>query len=92
MQRISPTSNAAWVDRQGWSNTRGRMAETFDLVLSGATVVNHDGAVARDIGIRDGKIVALGTLPLGFTLARYSSLRCSSLPRSTYEKVRGMPL
>ena len=36
------------------------MAETFDLVLSGGVVVNQDGVGARDIGIRDGKIVALG--------------------------------
>ncbi len=41
------------------------MAETYDLLLAGATVVNHDGAVVRDIGVRDGKIVALGTIPSG---------------------------
>jgi len=36
------------------------MAETFDLVLKGANVVNHDGIGQRDIGIRDGRIVRLG--------------------------------
>jgi dihydroorotase len=41
------------------------MAETYDLVLAGATVVNQDGAVARDIGIRDGKIAAIGTIGRG---------------------------
>jgi dihydroorotase len=41
------------------------MAETYDLVLAGATVVNHDGAVARDIAIRDGKITAIGTIAPG---------------------------
>jgi dihydroorotase len=38
------------------------MAETFDLILAGGTVVNQDGAGARDIGIRDGKIAAIGSL------------------------------
>lgn len=38
------------------------MAELFDLVLHGGTVVNHDGVGLRDIGIRDGRIVALGTV------------------------------
>jgi dihydroorotase len=38
------------------------MAQTFDLVLKGATVVNHDGGGVRDIGIRDGRIAALGAL------------------------------
>jgi dihydroorotase len=38
------------------------MAETFDLILSGGTVVNQDGAGARDLGIRDGKIAAIGSL------------------------------
>lgn len=36
------------------------MAETFDLVLTGATVVNQDGVGPRDIGIRDGRIARLG--------------------------------
>jgi dihydroorotase len=38
------------------------MPQTFDLVISGATVVNHDGAGLRDIGVRDGRIAALGDL------------------------------
>ena len=38
------------------------MAETYDLIVKGATVVNHDGAGVRDIGIRGGRIVALGQL------------------------------
>jgi dihydroorotase len=36
------------------------LAETYDLVLTGANVVNQDGVGPRDIGIRGGKIVALG--------------------------------
>lgn len=38
------------------------MAETFDLVLKGGTVVNHDGTGARDVGIRNGRIAALGSI------------------------------
>lgn len=38
------------------------MTEPFDLLLVGATVVNHDGAAVRDIGIRGGRIAALGRL------------------------------
>jgi dihydroorotase len=37
------------------------MTPSFDLVLAGGIVVNHDGAGVRDIGIRDGRIAALGT-------------------------------
>lgn len=38
------------------------MGETYDLVLRGGTVVNQDGEGRRDIGIRDGRIAALGDL------------------------------
>jgi len=38
------------------------MAETFDLILKGGIVVNHDGEGARDIGVRGGLIAALGEL------------------------------
>ncbi len=38
------------------------MADTFDLILTGGTVVNHDGAGIRDLGIRAGRIAALGDL------------------------------
>ena len=37
------------------------MAETYDLILKGGTVVNHDGEGLRDIGIRAGRIAALGS-------------------------------
>jgi dihydroorotase len=36
------------------------MAETFDLIIRGGTVVNHDGRGERDIGIRGGRIAAIG--------------------------------
>jgi dihydroorotase len=38
------------------------MTQTYDLILSGGTVVNHDGIGQRDIGITDGAIVTIGSL------------------------------
>ena len=35
---------------------------TFDTIIRGGTVVNHDGRGAADAGIRDGKIAGLGDL------------------------------
>lgn len=38
------------------------MAETFDLILKNGTVVNQDGTGRRDVGVRAGRIVAIGDL------------------------------
>ena len=38
------------------------MAGTFDVVIRGATVVNHDGEGVRDIAILGGRIAAIGNL------------------------------
>ncbi len=38
------------------------MAATYDLILKGGTVVNHDGAGLRDVGVRDGRVAAIGDL------------------------------
>ncbi|WP_036259558.1 dihydroorotase [Methylocapsa aurea] len=38
------------------------MPQTFDLLLKGGVVVDHNGIGARDIGIRDGKIAEIGDL------------------------------
>ncbi|UCI06689.1 dihydroorotase [Mesorhizobium sp. B1-1-8] len=38
------------------------MAITYDLILTGGTVVNHDGEGARDIGVNSGRIAAIGDL------------------------------
>ena len=38
------------------------MAETYDLIIAGGTVANHDGVGVRDVGVRDGVIVAIGSL------------------------------
>ena len=36
------------------------MAATYDLIVHGGEAVNHDGRGAADIGVRGGKIVAIG--------------------------------
>ena len=41
------------------------MAETFDIVFKGGTVVNQDGEGRADIGVRDGKIRAIGDIGEG---------------------------
>jgi dihydroorotase len=38
------------------------MAESYDLILKGGTVVNHDGEGARDLAIRAGRFAAIGDL------------------------------
>jgi dihydroorotase len=38
------------------------MAENYDLVIRGGTVVNQDGEGRRDIGVRAGRIAAIGDL------------------------------
>jgi len=41
------------------------LAETFDLVLKGGTVVNHAGEGLADLGVRDGRIAAIGDIGEG---------------------------
>jgi dihydroorotase len=41
------------------------MSQTFDLILKGGTVVNHDGVGQRDVGIRAGRIAVIGNLDAG---------------------------
>ena len=35
---------------------------TFDLIVRGGTVVNHDGTGPADVGVRDGRIAEIGDL------------------------------
>ncbi|MGE5267672.1 MAG: amidohydrolase family protein, partial [Deltaproteobacteria bacterium] len=56
------------------------MNAPFDLVISGTTVVNHDGEGVRDIGIRDGRIVALGALQSARTLETLDAKGLHVLP------------
>ena len=41
------------------------MAKTFDLVFKGGTVVNHAGEGLADIGVKDGRIAAIGSIGAG---------------------------
>src|SRR5262245_7671928 len=43
------------------------LAETFDLVFKGGTVVNQDGAGEADLGVKDGRIAEIG--PIGAAAA-----------------------
>ena len=38
------------------------MSRTFDLILKGGEVVNHDGRGVADIGVTGGKTVEIGDL------------------------------
>ncbi|MER8475057.1 dihydroorotase [Mesorhizobium sp. M0815] len=38
------------------------MAPIYDLILTGGTVVNHDGEGFRDVGINGGRVAAIGDL------------------------------
>lgn len=38
------------------------MTDTFDTVLKGGIVVNHDGVGQRDVGVSNGRIAAIGEL------------------------------
>ena len=52
-------------ERQGARERRlqgDQMAETYDLLIKNATIVNHDGEGVRDLAIKDGRIAALGQL------------------------------
>lgn len=39
-----------------------QMAQTYDLLVKGGTVVNQDGVGPADIGVRDGRIAEIGTI------------------------------
>jgi len=41
------------------------LAETFDLVIKGGTIVNHAGEGLADIGVRGGRIAAIGDFSEG---------------------------
>ena len=54
------------------------MPQTFDLILKGGIVVNHDGRVERDIGVRGGRIAAIGDLSRPPPNGRSSAGACIS--------------
>jgi dihydroorotase len=56
------------------------MTAPFDLLIKRASVVNHDGEGVRDIGIRDGRIVALGQLGSAKTMETLDAAGLHILP------------
>lgn len=40
------------------------MSQTYDVILCGGTIVNQDGTGLRDLGIKDGRIAAIGDLAM----------------------------
>ena len=50
------------MDRTQAAGDNETMTETFDLLIAGGTVVNHDGEGVRDLGIAGGRIAAIGNL------------------------------
>jgi dihydroorotase len=52
----------------------------FDLIVSGGCVVNQDGAGAADIGVRDGRIAAVGDLSRADAGARLDARGLHVLP------------
>src|ERR1700687_1748599 len=57
------------------------MSEGFDLVLAGDPVVNQDGPLDRDLGIKDGKFAALGDLSRADARERIDCRGLHLLPR-----------
>jgi dihydroorotase len=56
------------------------MAKTFDCVLSNGTVVNHDGSILRDVGVRDGRIAEVGDLSAASAAERIDCTGLHVLP------------
>ena len=56
------------------------MDQPFDLVLSGGTVVNQDGAHRTDLGIRGGRVAAIGELAQAATAERQDCTGLHLLP------------
>ncbi|MDP1641628.1 MAG: dihydroorotase [Phenylobacterium sp.] len=56
------------------------MAATYDLIVHGGEVVNHDGRGGADVGVRDGKIVAIGDLSQASAAERFDATGLHVLP------------
>ena len=55
-------------------------APTFDLIVTGGTLVNHAGRTQTDIGIRGGRFVAFGDLSTAKSAARFDARGLTVLP------------
>ena len=70
------------------------MSRTFDLILKGGEVVNHDGRGVADIGVIDGKTVEIidqTRLPHDFVILRLETLEDAAHAIRSMQ-VRGAPL
>ena len=56
------------------------MSDTYDLIISGGTVVNHAGRAQADIGVRAGRFAAIGDLRNAKTPARFDARGLTILP------------
>ncbi|MFZ5730850.1 MAG: dihydroorotase [Pseudomonadota bacterium] len=56
------------------------MAETYDLIVHGGEVVNHAGRGMADVGVRGGKIVAIGDLSQASAGERFDAAGLTVLP------------
>ena len=56
------------------------MPETYDLIVSGGEVVNHAGRGLADVGVRGGKIAAVGDLAQASAGERFNAAGLTVLP------------
>jgi dihydroorotase len=64
----------------GWPPQETPLAETFDLVFKGGTVVNHAGEGHADIGVRDGRIAEIGAIGEGMAARTIDATGLHILP------------
>jgi dihydroorotase len=48
--------------KHGANLMRNSMSETYDLLIKGGVIVNHDGVWEGDIGVRDGRFARFGVI------------------------------
>lgn len=56
------------------------MSDRFDLIIEGGTVVGTDGEAEADVGVRDGRIVSVGSLSGNVAAERISAAGLHVLP------------
>ena len=63
------------------------MNDSFDLIIEGGTVITPGGAVSTDVGVRAGKIAAIGALGTAKAAQRYDAKNLTVLPGCIDEQV-----
>ncbi len=63
------------------------MSDSFDLIIEGGTVITPGGAAITDVGIRAGKIAAIGPLGAAKAAERYDAKNFTVLPGLIDEQV-----